>query len=144
MITVDVNVLVYAFDADAPDHDRYRAWLTDALSGDEPVAILDQVLAAFVRVVTHPRILVRPATLDAALGFAVAVRHAPAAIPAGTDDRYWAVFERLCRASGAKGNLVADAALAASAIVSGADLVTTDRDFARFPGLRWRHPLQAA
>ena len=144
MITIDVNVLVYAFDADAPEHERYRAWLAGALSGDEPVGILDQVLAAFVRVATHPRILVRPAPLEAALAFATAVRSAPAVLPAGPDERYWSVFDRLCRAAGAKGNLVADAALAASAIVAGAELVTTDRDFPRFPGLRWRHPLPSS
>ena len=55
--------------------------------------------------------------------------------------RHWAIYEQLCVAAGAKGNLVSDAFIAALAIESGCELITTDRDFARFPGLRWRHPL---
>jgi predicted nucleic acid-binding protein len=58
--------------------------------------------------------------------------------------RHWEIFERLCVTAGAKGNLVPDAHLAALAIESGSELVTTDRDFSRFPGLRWRHPLAEA
>lgn len=141
MITVEVNVLVYAFDAEAIDHARYRSWLEEVLAGDETVALTDTVLSSFIRVVTHPRILVRPAPLEDALGFATAIRLAPAVIPVATTDRRWTTFERLCRAAGARGNLVADAFIAASAIDLGAELITTDRDFSRFPGLRWRHPL---
>lgn len=141
MITIDVNVLVYAFDEDAVAHDRYLDWLTDALAGDEPVGMTDVVLSGFVRVVTHPRILVHPAPIETALGFVDALRAAPAVVPVLPSDGRWSIFERLCRAVGAKGNLVADAFVAASAIDLGAELVTTDGDFSRFPGLRWRHPL---
>lgn len=140
MIVPDVNVLVYAFDRDAADHDPYLGWLEAALVDDEPVGVTDHVLAGFVRVVTHPRVLIRPASVDAAFAFATAVRSAPASVPLGPGERHWTIFERLCRSAGARGNLVPDAWLAALAIEAGAELITTDRDFARFDGLRWRPP----
>jgi toxin-antitoxin system PIN domain toxin len=137
----DVNVLLYAFNRAADDHDRYRAWLDDALSGDEPVAVFDAVLAAVVRIATHPRLLDPPATLERAFAFTDAVRAAPASVPVFPGPRHWQIFERVAHDGAARGNLVSDAYLAALALESGSELVTTDRDFARFPGLRWRHPL---
>jgi len=56
--------------------------------------------------------------------------------------RHWEIFARLCAEGGVKGNLVPDAYLAALAIESGCEWITTDRDFSRFKGLRWRHPLE--
>jgi hypothetical protein len=56
--------------------------------------------------------------------------------------RHWTLFLDLCRKAGAKGNLVSDAYHAALAIESGCEWITTDRDFARFPGLRWRTPFE--
>lgn len=141
MIVVDVNVLVYAFDLRSIDHDRYASWLEGVLASDELVGVSDLVLSAFTRIVTHPRILVRPATIETALAFAGQVRDAAATVLVSPGARHWSIFEHLCRTSGAKGNLVADAFHAALAIESGAEFITTDRDFSRFPGLRWRHPL---
>ena len=141
MILVDVNVLVYAFDLRSVDHDRYASWLEAVLASDELVGVSDLVLSAFTRIVTHPKILLRPATIETALAFADQVRDAPATVPLSAGNRHWSIFEQLCRAAGAKGNLVADAFHAALAIESGAEFITTDRDFSRFPGLRWRHPL---
>jgi toxin-antitoxin system PIN domain toxin len=136
----DVNVLLYAFRDAAPDHASYRSWLEDALSADEPLGVSELVLSSFVRIATHPRISDPPATVDEALAFANAVRAAPNAVAIAPGPRHWSLFERLCRDGGARGNLVADAYLAALAVESGSELVTTDRDFARFPGLRWSHP----
>ncbi|TAK75093.1 MAG: PIN domain-containing protein, partial [Dehalococcoidia bacterium] len=73
--------------------------------------------------------------------FANTLRSSPGVVIVGAGDRHWDIFERLCLEAGARGNLVTDAYLAALAIESGSELITTDRDFARFPGLRWRHPL---
>jgi hypothetical protein len=137
----DVNVLIYAFRDVAPDHTRYRAWLNDALDADEPLGIAGIVMSGFVRVATHPRVFDPPAELDQALSFADAVRTAPTAVPVEPGQRHWSLFERMCREGAARGNLVADAYVAALALESGSELITTDRDFARFPGLRWRHPL---
>jgi len=101
------------------------------------------VLSGFVRVATHPRIFSPPAPIDEALAFANALRTQPNAVLLTSGPRHWEIFERLCLDAGAKGNLVADAYLAALAIETGSEWITTDRDFSRFDGLRWRHPLAA-
>lgn len=142
MRLVDVNVLLYAFRDAAPDHAAYHRWLEGALDADEPFAVSDLVLSSFVRIATHPRVFEPPAALEDALVFADALRGAPNAVPVVPGPRHWELFARLCREGSARGNLVSDAYLAALAIEAGCELVTTDRDFARFPGLRWRHPLR--
>lgn len=141
MILCDVNVLVHAYRREAPDHERYAAWLRGVVSSDEAHAVSDLVLSGFLRIVTHPRVFQRPASIDDALALARAVREQPNVVAVSPGQRHWGIFERLCTEAGAKGNLVPDAYLAALAIEHGAELVTTDRDFARFDGLRWRHPL---
>jgi uncharacterized protein len=132
---------VYAFRRDAHEHGAYRGWLEGAVAGDEAFGVADLVLSGFLRVVTHPRVFAIPSRIERALAFADALRGAPNAIQVTPQQRHWDVFTRLCREAGTKGNLVADAYLAALAIESGSEWITTDRDFARFPGLRWRHPL---
>ena len=143
MILPDVNVLVYAHREDAPDHRAYRDWLETTVNADSAFGLSDLVVSGFVRVVTHPRIFVPPTSLADALRFAEELRGLPnrVAVTAGRD--HWRIFRRLCDAAGAKGNLVPDAFLAALAIEHGCEWITTDGDFARFPGLRWRHPLRA-
>lgn len=103
-------------------------------------AVSDLVLSGFVRIVTHPAIFPNPDPVADAMDFASALRSAPNAVAIGPGRRHWAIFEDLCRRTGAKGNSVPDAFYAALAIESGSDWVTADRGFARFPGLRWRHP----
>ena len=132
---------MYAFHEGAPDHARYRAWLQAAVAVDEPLGVSDLVLSGFVRVATHPRIFSPPAPIEEALAFARALRAQPNAVILAPGPRHWEIYERLCVTAGAKGNLVADAYLAALAIEAGSEWITTDRDFSRFPGLRWRHPL---
>ncbi len=139
----DVNVLVYAFRVDAADHDRYRLWLQDLVDGEEAFGLSDLVLSGFLRIVTHPRVFDPPSPIDVALTFAHAVRSAPNAVPVAPGERHWDIFQRLCRETPVRGNLVPDAWLAALAIEAGCELATTDGDFARFRGLRWRHPLAA-
>jgi len=141
VLLIDVNVLVYAHRADAPRHPHYRTWLSEVIRSDAAYGMSDVVLSGFLRVVTHPRAFRDPTPLDAALTFATEVRDRPNCIPVSPGERHWDIFTRLCRAVGARGSLVPDAYLAALAIESGAEWVTTDRDYARFPGLRWRHPL---
>lgn len=144
MILPDVNILVYAHREDAGRHVEFRRWLEGALQGPEPLGVSELVLSGFVRVVTHPRIFDPPTPLMDALAFAELLRTHPACVPVRPGARHWTLFADLCRDSGARGNLVADAYLAALAIEHGCEWVTTDRDFARFRGLRWRHPLESA
>jgi uncharacterized protein len=142
VILCDVNVLLYAFRADSARHEDYRAWLIERLTGRENVGVSDLVLGAVVRIATHPRIYRHPSRPAEAFAFAQAVRSRPNAVPVAPGPRHWAVFRDLCERSGAKGNLVPDAYFAAMAIESSCEWITTDRDYARFPGLRWRHPLE--
>jgi len=141
MILCDVNVLVYAYRTEAPEHARYSAWLNETTVSDQAYGISELVLSRFLRIVTHRRGMTTPAPLESALGFVAALREQPNAVPLSPGPRHWALFERLCREVGATGNLVPDAYLAALAIEHGAELATADADFARFDGLRWRHPL---
>jgi len=141
VIITDANVLVYAYRAEALNHASYSRWLEAVANGDEAFALSGIVLSGFVRIVTHPRIFRPPSPIDHALGFAEDLLGQPNCVVIRPGPRHWGLFARLCLNSGAKGNLVPDAYLAALAIEAGCELITTDRDFARFKGLRWRHPL---
>jgi hypothetical protein len=141
VIAPDVNVLLYALREESERHARYRRWLQVALHGSERVALFEPVLAAVLRVGTHPAIYRPPTPRAVVEAFVDACLAAPAAVPLRADVGHWHVFRDLCRRADCQGNLVQDAYLAALAIEHEAVFVTTDRDFARFPGLRWRHPL---
>jgi toxin-antitoxin system PIN domain toxin len=140
MILTDVNVLIYAHRKDAVDHDRFRGWLESTVAAPSAFGYSELVLSSFVRIVTSPRAFMLPTPLDVALDAADRLRNRPNAVGVAPGPRHWSIFSDLCRRSGAKGNLVADAFLAALAIESGSEWITADRDFARFPRLRWRHP----
>jgi toxin-antitoxin system PIN domain toxin len=141
MLLPDVNVLIYAHREDAERHREYRRWLEELLAGPGAFGISELVLSSFVRVVTHPRVFKVPTPLDRALQFAAAIRERPTCVRLAPGGRHWQIFQELCRDTEARGNLIADAYLAALAIESGSEWITTDRDFARFRGLRQRHPL---
>lgn len=141
MLLCDVNVLVYAHRADTPDHQAYREWLERVINARAAYGVSDLVLSGFLRIVTHPRIFAQPSTLEDALAFARQVRNQPNAVVLKPGDRHWVIFTELCEAADVKGNLIPDAFLAALAIESGSEWITTDRDFSRFAGLNWRHPL---
>jgi len=142
MILPDVNVLVYAHREDARDHPAYRSWIEKLISSRSAFAVSDAVLSGFLKVVTHPRVFTPPSTLEAALRFVEDVRSSESCIVLSPGPRHWEIFTELCRNADVKGNLVPDAFLAALAIESGSTWVTTDRDYSRFPGLRWAHPLK--
>jgi toxin-antitoxin system PIN domain toxin len=140
VILPDVNVLVYAHREDTPNHVAYRAWLESVISSDQAYGMADLVLSGFLRAVTHPRVFAQPSGLDQALAFVADVRDQPNCVPITPGPRHWSIFEHLCRTAQVKGNLVPDAYLAALAIESGSEWITTDRDYARFSQLAWRHP----
>ena len=142
MILVDVNVLVYAFRADADRHQEYRRWLLAALNGTSVFGMSEQVLSAVVRLTTHSRVFRAPSTVAQAFAYTDALRAHPLCRLIRPGERHWAVFRSLCMQANAKGNLVADAWYAALAIESGCTWITTDRDYARFPGLIWTDPLR--
>jgi hypothetical protein len=141
MLFADVNLLVYAHRPEAPRHEEYRDYLTTAIQGDEPFGLSDHVLAGFLGVVTHPRIFREPTPLAVALDFTDAVRAGAASLRVAPGERTWPIFVEMATVAEARGNAIPDALLAAMVIEQGATLVTADRGFARFPRLRWRHPL---
>ena len=141
MVLLDVNVLLYAHREETPDHLKYRSWLEELIHSPQAYGMTDMVLSSFLRIATHPRIFDPPSPLDAALTFSDQVRDRPNCVAIRPGARHWDIFTGLCREVQCKGNLVQDAYLAGIAIESGSEWITTDRDFARFPSLRWRHPL---
>lgn len=141
MILPDVNVLVYAHREDTSNHVAYRNWLEGVLNSDQAYGMSDLVLSAFLRIVTHPKVFTPPGSMGVALSFVGKVRNQPHCVLISPGPRHWEIFARLCEATGVKGNLVPDAYLAALAIESGSIWITTDRDYSRFSGLRWEHPL---
>jgi uncharacterized protein len=135
VLLFDVNVLVYAHREDAENHIAYREWLETVINADAAFAISELVLS------THPKVFVKPSPVGDALAFAGQLRDQPNCVLLQPGPRHWDIFRRLCLESGVKGNLVPDAYLAALAIESGSEWITTDRDFSRFKDLRWRYPL---
>jgi hypothetical protein len=140
MILADVNVLVYAFRSDAERHAEHRQWLEDVVNGPEAYGVSPQALAGVVRVCTHSRVFARPSDPRRTLEFCRTLLEQPNATTITPGARHWQLFESLCLESKARGNLVQDAWFAALAIESGCEWITTDRDYSRFPGLRWRSP----
>ena len=140
MFLPDVNILVNAHRRDSQHHALCRAWLVSLLDSDQSYGIADLVLSAFLRIVTHPRILNPPSLRPAALAFADEVRNRPHCVPVTSGPRHWEIFLRLLEQSKATGNLIPDAYLAALAIESGSIFVTLDQDYRCFPGLRWEAP----
>jgi len=139
MILVDANILINAHRAENTGHAFYRRWLTDSLEGPETFLYCELILSTFLRVVTHRRVYRTPTPLSTALAFVEEIRCRPNGVSIMPGARHWGIFERLCRQSGATGNLIPDAYLAALAIESGTTWVTADRDFAVFdPELRWQ------
>ncbi|PKB64376.1 MAG: VapC toxin family PIN domain ribonuclease [SAR202 cluster bacterium Io17-Chloro-G2] len=141
MHLIDANILVYVHREDAPQHSDYFEWFSDLAQSDQPFAITDLIFSGFLRVVTHQRIFAPPSPMAAALAFANDLRNHPNCVSIAPGKRHWDIFTKLCREANTRGNLIPDAYLAALAIESGSDLVTADRDFSRFPGLRVVYPL---
>jgi uncharacterized protein len=136
-----VNVLVYAHRGGTPEHDRIGSWLEQVVNDSAPFGLSSLVLSGMLRVVTHPRVFAMPTPIDTALQFVEALRARPNCVEVKPGPRHWGIFAGLCTATGATGNRVPDAYLAALAIESGSEWITTDGGFSRYDGLRWRHPL---
>jgi uncharacterized protein len=141
VILPDVNVLVYAHREDAANHTDYRQWLEGILQSGQPYGISDHVLSGFLRIVTHPQIFAPPSPIRSALDFARQIREQPNCRIIVPGSRHWQIFTDLCQSLSASGNLIPDLWFAALAIESDCEWITTDRDYERFPGLHWRHPL---
>jgi len=142
VILVDSNLLVYAHGSSLPQHAGAKAWLDAQLNGETPVGLPWPSLLAFLRLVTNPRVFGKPEPLAEARRRVTDWLDRPVVwIPQPTE-RHREILENMLVRGGVQGNLVPDAHLAALAIEHGLVLCSTDRDFTRFPDLRWRNPLQ--
>ena len=142
MIVPDANLLIYAVDEDSPLHQRARSWLKSVLSNSEPVGFAWNVILAFLRLTTRAALSRNPLTLAAALEIATSWLEAPHAVVVEPGPRHIEVLGNLLLPLGTGGNLTSDAHLAAIAMEHGAVLYSCDNDFARFPRLKWKNPLQ--
>lgn len=141
MILPDVNLLIHAYNAGSPVHGRARAWWEETLSETTPVGLAWAVLLGFIRIGTHPRILGNPLAPDAACRRVEAWLDQPQVMLVHPGERHATILFGLLRGLGTAGNLTTDAHLAALAIEHQGEVNSTDTDFARFPGLRWRNPV---
>jgi len=142
MKLVDVNLLLYAVNADAALHSRARVWLERALAGPETVAFSWNVLLAFLRVTTRPGLFERPIPVDSAFELLESWLAQPTVTVIHPGRGHLRILRDLLAPLGTGGNLTSDAHLAALALEHGAELCSCDRDFARFPALRWQDPLR--
>lgn len=142
MILIDANLLLYAHSSSSPHHQRARVWLEQVLSKPEPVRLSWMTILAFLRIGTDPRAYREPLSITEALGFVSGWIAQPAVEVLEPGDRHLSILNALLPASQARGPLVMDGHLAALAIEHGAVLHTTDKDFARFEGLRVVNPLE--
>lgn len=140
MILPDVNVLIYAFRQDMPQHALCRRWLTGVIAGHAQFGLSLLVLSAVVRITTNPRVFKTPNTVEEAFAFCANLRGQPHAHLVAPGERHWGIFEGLCVETGTKGPRISDAWFAALAIEWSCDWITLDADYARFPRLRWQAP----
>lgn len=140
MLLIDANVLLYAANQRAREHEVARAWLIEVLSRGEPVGFAWMVLLAFLRVATHPAVFPRPLAAEQAAAAVESWIGSPQAVVVDPSRRHLPLLRGLLARSGTAGNLVSDAHLAALALEHDATVITFDRDFGRFEGVRWRLP----
>ena len=140
MILPDVNVLIYAFRQDVPQHAICRPWLDRIIQSDTRFGVSPLALGAVVRITTNPRTYVTPSTTEEAFGFCEDLLGQPHCQVVEPGDRHWNIFRQLCVDTATRGSRVTDPWYAALSIEWGCEWITLDRDYARFPGLKWRAP----
>lgn len=142
MIVPDVNLLVYAYNSDAPEHERARSWWERSMSGKQEVGLAWLVLVAYIRLATNRAVLMNPLTVSEAVGHIRSwlARSQVSIVQPGP--RHLDLFEQLSTAAGHSGRMVTDTHIAALAIEHQAEVHSNDIDFSRFPGLRWVNPLR--
>jgi len=140
MMLPDVNVLINAFRRDVPQHAVCRAWLTGVVAGDARFGLSTLVLGAVVRIATNPRIFKMPSAIEETFAFCDNLLRQPHCQVVEPGERHWDILRRLCIETDTRGARVTDAWLAALAIEWGCEWITLERDYARFPGLKWQVP----
>jgi hypothetical protein len=140
MQLADVNILIGAFRDDGYEHERCREWLQSVVSQSAPLAVSTLILSAVIRVTTNRRFHPIPSSLEGVTKFADGLMALPNVTIVEPGPRHWPIFVDLLERTGKLGSSTTDAWFAALAIEWDCEWITFDRDFARYPGLRWRHP----
>ena len=140
MIAPDANLLVYAVNSESPFHNKAKTWLDQILSETEPVGFAWATLVGFRRLVTRSAVVPKPLSAEQALELVALWLARPNVSIVGPGPRHFELLRTLLTAVGTAGNLTSDAHLAAIALEHAAEVHSTDNDFGRFPGLRWRNP----
>jgi toxin-antitoxin system PIN domain toxin len=141
VIVLDANLLLHAYDSASAHHVKARTWVEKALSGTMPVGLPWQTISAFLRIMTNPKLPGERFTLEEAVQLVDRWLEQPNVRLLGPGDDHWLLFRQMIVEGQAPGALITDAQLAALTMEYGGVLHSTDRDFARFPGLRWKNPL---
>lgn len=141
MIVLDANLLIYAYNSGSAHHRKARAWLEKILSEIEVVGLPWQAVSAFLRVMTNRRLPGEHFSVEEASEVVDLWLAHPNVQVLAAGDNHWRLFRRMVVDGRAGGPLISDAEIAALTIEYGGVLQTVDRDFARFPGLRWVNPL---
>ena len=141
MKVVDLNVLLYVVNENAPHHQALLDWWESAVNGDESMGLPWVVLLGFLRIATNPKIFPNPLEPAAAISKIDTWLTLANTYLVREKDEHWEILRTLLAEAGTAGNLTTDAHLATLAISHGAVLVSCDSDFARFQGLRWENPL---
>lgn len=140
MILADTNVLIGAFRADASAHHACRGWLEKTIRRGDTLALSSTILASVVRITTNRRAFDPPSSLQDAIGYCDDLLSLPNAVMLSPSPGHWPIFSHLCQSCVATGNLVTDAWIAALAIANNCELVSLDRDFAKFKSLNFSEP----
>jgi toxin-antitoxin system PIN domain toxin len=142
MIIPDINLLLYAHIDSFEQHGSARHWWEALLGGDAEVGVPAPAVFGFVRIATNPRVFDPPMSVEVALRHVELWMQQPIVRCPVPGPRHMQIAFRLLRQLGTAANLTTDAQLAAFAIESQGELHSSDTDFGRFPGLRWRNPLE--
>jgi toxin-antitoxin system PIN domain toxin len=141
MIVPDLNLLLYAYNADALEHSRAKTWWETCLSDNRTIGLPWAVIVSYLRLMTNRSVQLEPASVKEAIGHVRSWLQRPQVEILTPGPRHLDLLDSLLRDARASGNLAADAHLAALAIEHNAELHSNDADFSRFPGLRWINPL---
>lgn len=141
MTVPDLNLLVYAYNADAPHHAAAKRWWEHTMSTTDTVGLPWAVCLGFLRLMTSRKVLARPWSAEEILAVIRSWLERPQVQVLQPGPRHLEILEGFARARVLASELTTDAHLAALAIEQQAELCSNDSDFARFPGLRWINPL---
>lgn len=142
MIIPDINLLVYAYNSDAPFHADAKAWWESCLSNPGVVGLPWAVILGFVRIMSSNAVFSDPMEPLEAISHVRSWLDCSQTQIVTPGPRHLRILADIMESARTSGRLTTDAHLAALAIETQSQLCSNDVDFARFPGLRWKNPIE--